>query len=71
MEVGAGLPHDDWIGGRWLEGWGIGIKLPCGRKKINQETHNCQTEKKDLVMGSRQEPDTKIHWPTDRRSQTN
>jgi hypothetical protein len=31
MEVGAGLPHNDWIGGRWLEGWEIGIKLPCGR----------------------------------------
>jgi hypothetical protein len=30
MEVGAGLPHDDWIGGRWIEGWKIGIKLPCG-----------------------------------------
>jgi hypothetical protein len=23
---------------------------------LHQETHNCQTEKKDLVMGSRQEP---------------
>jgi hypothetical protein len=31
MEVGAGLPYDDWIGGRWLEGWEIGIKLPSWR----------------------------------------
>jgi hypothetical protein len=35
MEVGAGLPHDDWIGGRWFEGWEIGIKLPCGRFSQN------------------------------------
>jgi hypothetical protein len=36
---------------------------------LHQETHNCQIEKKNLVMGSRREPDNKTHWPTDRRSQ--
>jgi hypothetical protein len=25
MEVGAGLPHGDWVGGRWLGGWEIGM----------------------------------------------
>jgi hypothetical protein len=34
----------------------------------HQETGNCQTENKDLVIGSRWEPDTKTHWPTDHRS---
>jgi hypothetical protein len=33
----------------------------------HQETRNCQTENKNLVMGSRWEPDTKIDWPTYRR----
>jgi hypothetical protein len=35
---------------------------------LHQETCNCQTENKNLVMGSRWEPDTKTDWPTDRRS---
>jgi hypothetical protein len=34
----------------------------------HQETHNRQTENKNLVMGSRCEPDTKANCPTDRRS---
>jgi hypothetical protein len=34
----------------------------------HQETRNRQTENKNLVMGSRWEPDTKTDWPTDRRS---
>jgi hypothetical protein len=34
----------------------------------HQETRNHKTENKDLVMGSRWEPDTKTDWPTDRRS---
>jgi hypothetical protein len=32
----------------------------------HQETRNRQTENKNLVMGSRWEPDTKTDWPTDR-----
>jgi hypothetical protein len=31
MDVGAAVLYTDWLGGRWLEGWKIGIKLPCGR----------------------------------------
>jgi hypothetical protein len=31
MEDGAAMLRTDWIGGKWLEGWEIGIKLPCGR----------------------------------------
>jgi hypothetical protein len=31
MEDGAAILRTDWQGGRWLEGWEIGIKLPCGR----------------------------------------
>jgi hypothetical protein len=27
----ASLPHGDWLGRRWLRGWEIGVKLPCGR----------------------------------------
>jgi hypothetical protein len=34
----------------------------------HQETRNRQTEKKNLVMGSRWEPDTKTDWLTDCRS---
>jgi hypothetical protein len=34
----------------------------------HQETHNCQTENKNLVMGSRWDPDAKTDCPTDRRS---
>jgi hypothetical protein len=43
------------------------------RKKIapHQETSNCQTKNKNLVIGSRWESDTKIDWPTDRRSYFN
>jgi hypothetical protein len=33
-----------------------------------QETGICHAEKNNLVMGFRWEPDTKIEWPTDRRS---
>jgi hypothetical protein len=33
-----------------------------------EETRNRQTGNKNLVMGSRWEPDTKTDWPTDRRS---
>jgi hypothetical protein len=25
------MPHGDWVGGRWLEGWEIWIKLACVR----------------------------------------
>jgi hypothetical protein len=35
------------------------------------EPHNCQTEKKNVVIGSRWEADTKTDWPTDRRSKLN
>jgi hypothetical protein len=31
MEDGTAMLHDDWIGGKWLEGREIEIKLPCGR----------------------------------------
>jgi hypothetical protein len=31
LEVGAGLPHGDWLGRRRLRGWEIWVKLPCGR----------------------------------------
>jgi hypothetical protein len=31
MEDGAALLHADWLGSKWLEGWKIDIKLPCGR----------------------------------------
>jgi hypothetical protein len=43
MEVGAALLRGDWLGCRWLEGWKIRIKLPCGRFPqavwLNQVTH--------------------------------
>jgi hypothetical protein len=32
-----------------------------------QETCNCHAENKNLVMGSRWEPDIKTDWPTDCR----
>jgi hypothetical protein len=35
----------------------------------HQETRNCQTEKKNLVISSREDPDTKTHRLIDRRSQ--
>jgi hypothetical protein len=25
------LLRTDWLGSKWLEGWEIGITLPCGR----------------------------------------
>jgi hypothetical protein len=31
MKDGAAMLRTDWLGGRWLEGREIGIKLPCGR----------------------------------------
>jgi hypothetical protein len=34
----------------------------------HQEIRNRWTENKNLAMESRWEPDTKIEWPTDRRS---
>jgi hypothetical protein len=37
----------------------------------HQETHNCQTEKKNLVISSRWEPNIKTDQPTARRSQLN
>jgi hypothetical protein len=37
----------------------------------HRETHNSHTEKINLVMSSRWEPDTKAHCPTDHRSQLN
>jgi hypothetical protein len=37
----------------------------------HQEPQNFLAEKKNLVMSSRWEPDTKIDWPTDRRSHFN
>jgi hypothetical protein len=33
-----------------------------------QESRNCQTDNKNLVMGSRWEPETKTDWPTNLRS---
>jgi hypothetical protein len=37
----------------------------------HQETRNCQRENKNLVIGSRREPETKTRWSTDRRSYRN
>jgi hypothetical protein len=34
----------------------------------HQESRNCQTENKNLVMRCRWEPDTKTDWPIDRGS---
>jgi hypothetical protein len=43
---------------------------PLVREGAPQEKiRNCQTENKNMVMGSKREPDTtKTDWPTDRQS---
>jgi hypothetical protein len=39
MEDGAAMLRTDWLGGKWLEGWEIAIKLPCGRFPQLKEVH--------------------------------
>jgi hypothetical protein len=39
MEDGAAMLRTDWLGGKWLKGWEIGIKLPCGRFPHSHPKH--------------------------------
>jgi hypothetical protein len=57
---------------------GLGTEIDCSGKDQtrllvkegapHQDNRNCQTENKNVVMGSRWEPDTETDWPTNRRS---